>query len=82
MYYNCVRQTALLVDFCRIVGHMVAQLVEALNYKPEGIGFDSRWCYWHFSLTSFRPQYGPGVAQSRTEMSTMNISLGVKAAGS
>jgi hypothetical protein len=24
------------------VGHAVAQLVEALHYKPEGRGFDSR----------------------------------------
>ena len=24
-------------------GHAVAQLVEALRYKPEGRGFDSRW---------------------------------------
>ena len=23
-------------------GHAVAQLVEALSYKPEGLGFDSR----------------------------------------
>jgi len=23
---------------------LVAQLVEALRYKPEGRGFDSRWC--------------------------------------
>jgi hypothetical protein len=23
---------------------MVAQLVEALRYKPESRGFDSRWC--------------------------------------
>jgi hypothetical protein len=29
----------------------VAQLVEALRYKPEGRGFDSRWCHWNFSLT-------------------------------
>jgi hypothetical protein len=29
----------------------VAQLVEALRYKPEGRGFDSRWCHWDFSLT-------------------------------
>jgi len=27
-------------------GHAVAQLVEALRYKPEGHGFDSRWCHW------------------------------------
>ena len=32
-------------------GHAVAQLVEALRYKPEGRGFDSRWCHWNFSLT-------------------------------
>ena len=24
------------------------QLVEALRYKPEGRGFDSRWCHWNF----------------------------------
>jgi len=29
----------------------VAQSVEALRYKPEGRGFDSRWCDWNFSLT-------------------------------
>ena len=51
-------------------GHAVAQLVEALRYKPEGRGFDSRWCHWNFSLTySFRPHYGPGVdsASKRNE---------------
>jgi hypothetical protein len=26
-------------------GYMVAQLVEALRFKPEGCGFDSRWSY-------------------------------------
>jgi hypothetical protein len=31
------------------LGHAVAQLVEALRYKPEGRGFDSRWCHWNFS---------------------------------
>jgi hypothetical protein len=31
-------------------GHVVAQLVEALSYKPEGRGIDSRWCQ-NFSLT-------------------------------
>jgi len=25
--------------------HVVAQLVEALRYKPEGREFDSRWCH-------------------------------------
>ena len=46
----------------RSQGHAVTQLVEALRYKPEGRGFDSRWCHWNFSLTSsFRPRYGPGI---------------------
>jgi hypothetical protein len=35
------------------VFHAVAQLVEALRYKSEGRGFDSRWCHWNFSLTIF-----------------------------
>jgi hypothetical protein len=42
----------------------------ALCYKPEGRGFDSRWCHWNFSLTqSFRSHYGPGVdsASDRNE---------------
>jgi hypothetical protein len=40
----------------------VAQMVEEPLYKPEGRGFDSRWCHYNFSLTqSFRPHYGPGV---------------------
>ena len=29
----------------------MAQLVEALRYKPEGRGFDFRWCHWNFLLT-------------------------------
>jgi hypothetical protein len=30
---------------------LVAQMVGELRYKPEGRGFDSRWCHWNFSLT-------------------------------
>jgi len=30
--------------------HVVKQFLEELRYKPEGSGFDSRWCYWHFLL--------------------------------
>jgi hypothetical protein len=32
-------------------GHAVAQLVEALRYKPAGRRFDSRRSHWNFSLT-------------------------------
>ena len=52
------------------MGHAVAELVEALRYKPESRGFHSQWCYWNFSLTlSFRPHYGLGVdsASNRNE---------------
>ena len=50
-------------------GHAVAHLVEALRYKPEGRGFDSRWCHWNFSLTySFLPHYGPGVDSASTTL--------------
>ena len=34
-----------------VTGVAVAQLVEALRYKAEGRGFESRWCHGIFSLT-------------------------------
>jgi len=62
------------VDFGNVIpvtrGHAIAQLVEALRYKPEGHEFDSRWCHCNFPLTlSFRSHYGPGVdsASNRNE---------------
>jgi len=60
----------------------VAQLVEALRYKPEGRGFDSLWCSWNFSLTlSFRLHYGPGVDSASNRNEYQEYFLGVKAAG-
>jgi hypothetical protein len=56
----------------------VAHLVEALGYKTEGRGFDSRWCQWNFSLKN---PSGRTMTQPVTEMSTRNIFLGVRAAG-
>ena len=38
------------IDYVYFWGYVLAQLVEALRYKPEGHGFDSR-CHWNFSLT-------------------------------
>jgi len=32
-------------------GRALAQLVEAMHYKPEGRKFDSRWCHRNLSLT-------------------------------
>jgi hypothetical protein len=58
------------------------KLVEALRYKPEGRGFDSRWFYWNFSLTqTFCPLYGPGVDSASSRDEYQEYFLGVKAAG-
>ena len=40
-----------LIDYnvCRLF--YVKQLAEALSYKPEGRGFDTRCCHWNLSLT-------------------------------
>ena len=66
----------------RKMGHAVAQLAEALRYKSEGRGFDSRWCHWNFSLTwFFQPHYGPGVDSSSNRNEYQEYFLGVKAAG-
>ena len=48
----------------------MAQLVEALCYKPEGRGFDIRWCLWNFPLVqSCRLLYDPTSTEPVTEMS-------------
>ena len=60
----------------------MAQLVQALRYKPEGRGFDSLWCHWNFSFTlSFWPHYGPGVDSASNRNEYQEYFLGVKAAG-
>ena len=59
----------------------MAEFVEAVGYKPEGLGFDSGWGHWDFSVTSsYWPHYFPGVTYPLTEMSTGNISWVVKVA--
>ena len=40
-----------LLGAIRCWGHAVAQLIEALRYKLEGRGFDSRRSHWKFSVT-------------------------------
>jgi len=67
---------------CKNLGHAIAQLVEALYYKPEGRGFGSPWCYWNFSLTlSLPPHYGPGVDSASKRNEYQKYFLGVKVAG-
>jgi hypothetical protein len=63
------------------LGDPVAQSVEALRYKSEGRGFDSRCCHWIFSLTqSFRPYYGQGIDSASSRNEYQEYFLGVKAA--
>jgi len=62
--------------------NILACILEALPYKPEGPQLDSRWCYWDF-FCWYNPS-GRTMAlestQSLTKMSTRNIFCGVKAA--
>jgi hypothetical protein len=51
--------------------HAVAQLVDAVRYKPEDRGFDSRFVYLHNPSGRIMSL---GLTQSLTEMSTRNIS--------
>jgi hypothetical protein len=30
-------------------------VAQALRYKPEGCGFDSRWCHWIFFIEIILP---------------------------
>ena len=71
------RTMLVVTTFATLNLHAVAQLVEALRYKPEGRGFDSRWCHWNFSLAqSFRPYYGPGDHSASNRSEYQNISWG------
>jgi hypothetical protein len=67
---------------CKGGGDAVVQLCQTLHYKPDGSGFDSRWCHCNFSSTwSFRPHYGPGVDSACNRNQCQGSSLGVKTAG-
>ena len=68
--FSAPRSITMRCYVCIHLSRYVVQLAEVLRYKPEGPGFDSRWCLSNFSLTrSFRPHYGPGFdsASNRNE---------------
>jgi hypothetical protein len=72
-FMNCITDST---------GARGSAMVEALRYKPESRGIDSRWCHWNFSLTqNFRPHYGPGVDASTDRNDYQEYLLGVEAAG-
>jgi hypothetical protein len=58
--------------------HAVAQLFEALRYKPEGREFDSRWCFIFFNIFLYfappcRPDGHPNrVTNTRCRIDTVN----------
>jgi hypothetical protein len=60
---------------------LVAQLVEALRYKPEVRGFDSRWCHWNFSLTVLPATLWPWGRSASNRNEYQKYFLWVKAAG-
>jgi hypothetical protein len=65
------------------MGHAAGgAVVEALRYKPEGLGIDSWLCHWKFSFTwSFRPHYDPGVDSASKKNEYQEYFLGLKSAG-
>jgi hypothetical protein len=66
----------------KMKGQAVAQLVETLRYKPEGRGFDSRWCHWIFFIDIILPAaLCPGGDSASNRNEYQEYLLVVKAAG-
>jgi hypothetical protein len=64
-------------------GPAIAQLVEALRYKPEGREFHSRWCHWKFFIDVILPValWPTGVDSACNRNECQEYFLGVKVAG-
>ena len=78
---NCAANvTVQLAAVQYVMGARGGVVVKALRYKPAGRGFDSRWCHWNFSVTSYRSHYGPGVDSASNRNEYQVYFLGVKAA--
>jgi len=61
--------------------HAVTQLGEVLGYKPEGRGFNSRWCYWNNWHNPSGRTTTLKLTEPLIDISTTNISWGVKVTG-
>jgi hypothetical protein len=82
-YWVSIRVSEFFSNVISSKGHAVVYLVEALWYKPEGRGFDSRWGHWiffHWPNPSSRT-VALGSTQPLTEMSTRYIPGSLRAAG-
>jgi hypothetical protein len=62
------------------LGYVVGQLVEELQYKPEGRGFVSLCGHWDFFDDLILPRRAVAVGSTQP-LRKMSISLGVKAVG-
>jgi hypothetical protein len=51
IYNYSIKKIVFIIAIFNNGDSLVAQLVEALRYKPEGRGFSSRWGHWNFSVT-------------------------------
>jgi hypothetical protein len=59
--------------------HVVAQMVEALSYKPEGRGFDFRWGSLEFFIELyFWPHYDSGIDSASDKNEYQGYLLGEK----
>ena len=65
----CARARAVLYLYPRTkaVPHALEQLVETLLYKPEGRGFDPRWCHWNFFIDNPVAPWGVNSTSDRME---------------
>ena len=76
MKLSTTREAKESLSLSRNSPHAVTQLVDALRYKPEGHGFDSRWCH----IPSGRTM-ALGWTQSLNRNEYQEYFLGLKAAG-
>ena len=53
-------------------------MVDALRYKPEGRGFDSRQCHWKFFDIILPAAYGTGVDSASNRNECQEYFLGKK----
>ena len=75
LVYSSHLHLGLTSDYFFERGHAVAQLVEALRYKPKGRGLDSRLCLWNFWHNPSGRTMVLGLSLPVTEMITRNISF-------